>query len=167
MKTSQKPSAKTKAKSTAQAIPDDMRGIIPHLVCKDAAKAIDFYKKAFGAVEMTRLADPKGRLMHAAIRIGDATVMLNDEFPAMGALSPKSHGGTAVTLHFYAKDVDAAFAKAVKAGATPRMPPADMFWGDRYGVLEDPFGHSWSIATHLRDMTPKEIAAAAKDACGG
>lgn len=158
------PKKKTKA---VKAIPDDMRGLIPHLVCKGASDAIEFYRKAFGAVAGAKLTDNEGRVMHAYVRIGDSIVMLNDEFPAMGALGPKSIGGTAVTLHFYAENVDKAFAKAVKAGATVKMPPQDMFWGDRYGLLEDPFGHSWSIATHQRDLSPAEIRKAAQDACGG
>jgi uncharacterized glyoxalase superfamily protein PhnB len=164
MKTTSKPSSK--AKSAVKPIPEDMRTVTPMLVCAGAAKAIAFYKKAFGAAEISRLPDPEGRLLHAAVRIGDSVVMLTDEFPAMGSLGPKARGGVSVTIHLYVKDVDAAYAKAVKAGATPVMPVQDMFWGDRYGLLEDPFGHSWSIATHIRDMTPAEIRKAAKDACG-
>ena len=103
--------------------------------------------------------------MHAQIKIGDSIVMLHDEFPEMGALGPKARNGTSVTLHLYVEDADASFARAVKAGATVKMPVADMFWGDRYGIVEDPFGHAWSIATHIRDLTPKEIQKAAKEAC--
>jgi PhnB protein len=155
-----------KAKSAVKPVPSDMHTVTPHLVCAGAAKAIEFYKKAFGAKEGARLADAEGRIMHATVIIGDSHIMLNDEFPGMDALGPKARGGTSVTMHLYVPDVDAAYAKAVKAGATAKMPPQDMFWGDRYGVLEDPFGHSWSLATHVRDLTPDEIRAAMKDACG-
>lgn len=143
--------AKPKAKSVGK------QTLMPHLVCAGAAKAIDFYKKAFGATEMMRLPGKDGRLVHAAVQINGACVMLVDEMPEWGALSPKSLKGTPVTVHLNVDDVDAVFKRAVKAGATPIMPVADMFWGDRYGVIEDPFGHRWSIATHLRDMTAKEI----------
>jgi PhnB protein len=143
-----------------KAIPDGMTHLIPHLICAGAADAIEFYKKAFGAVEKSRLAGPDGKLMHAAVQIGDSIVMLNDEFPDWGALSPKARGGTAVTIHRYVEDVDAAVAQAVAAGATLKMPVADMFWGDRYGVLVDPFGHSWSLGTHQRDVKPEDLAKA-------
>ena len=129
----------------------------PHLVCAGAADAINFYRKAFGAVETMRLPGKDGRLMHAAIQIGRASIMLVDEMPEWGALSPKSLKGTPVTIHLYVDDVDAFVDRAVKAGATLKMPVADMFWGDRYGVIVDPFGHSWSVATHQRDMTAEEI----------
>jgi uncharacterized glyoxalase superfamily protein PhnB len=154
-----------KAKSVVKPIPDDMHTVTPHLVCGGAAAAIDFYKKAFNATELGRLPDDKGRIMHAQIQIGDSVVMLHDEFPEMGALGPKARNGTSVTLHLYVDDADASFARAVKAGATVKMPLADMFWGDRYGIVEDPFGHAWSIATHIRDLTPKQIQDAAKEAC--
>lgn len=155
----------TRSKSAVKPIPDGMHSVTAHLVCGGAAAAIDFYKKAFKAKEHGRLADDEGRIMHAQIQIGDSVIMLNDEFPAMGALGPKARKGTSVTLHLYVDDADAWFARAVKAGAKVKMPLADMFWGDRYGVWEDPFGHAWSIATHVRDLTPKEIRAAAKEAC--
>lgn len=138
-------------------IPDGMRTVTPHLVCAGAADAIAFYKKAFNAVEVGRLAGPQGKLMHALIRIGDSAVMLVDEFPDWGSLGPKSLKGSPVTIHLYVEDVDAAFQRAVDAGAKVRMALADMFWGDRYGVLEDPFGHYWSIATHVRDVSPEEM----------
>ena len=144
----------------AKAIPDGMTAVTPHLVCADAAAAIDFYKKAFGAVEEVRLPGPGGKLMHGLIRIGGAPIMLVDENPEWGALGPKSLKGTPVTIHLYVKDVDAFVDHAVKSGATLKMPLADMFWGDRYGVLEDPYGHSWSVATHTRDVTPEEMKAA-------
>ena len=141
----------------AKPVPDGMHSVTPHLVCGGAADAIEFYKKAFGAVELTRLPGSSGKLMHASIRIGDSTVMLVDEFPEWGSLGPKSLKGSAVTIHLYVDDVDAVVARAVAAGARIAMPVADMFWGDRYGVLEDPFGHRWSVATHLRDVTPDEM----------
>jgi PhnB protein len=146
----------------------DLQPVTPHLVCAGAAEAIAFYKKAFGAVETMRLPGKDGKLMHAAIQIGKGTIMLVDEMPEWGALSPKSLNGTPVTIHLFVDDVDAFFDRAVKAGATAKMPVADMFWGDRYGVLVDPFGHNWSVATHLRDMTPDEIQEALKQmpACG-
>ncbi|MFA5940908.1 MAG: VOC family protein [Sinimarinibacterium sp.] len=138
-------------------VPAGTHTVTPHLVCAGAAEAIEFYKKAFGAEELMRLPDPKGKLMHAAIGIGDSRVMLVDEYPEMGALGPKSLKGSPVTIHLYVPDVDAFVARAVKAGATLRMPVADMFWGDRYGMIEDPFGHQWSVATHQRDLTPEQI----------
>jgi PhnB protein len=119
----------------------------PHLVCGGAAEAIEFYKKAFGAAEVMRLPGPGGKLMHASVTINGATVLLVDEMPEYGVLGPVKIGGTAVTLHLVVPDVDAAFARAIDAGATETMAVADQFWGDRYGVLKDPFGHSWSLAT--------------------
>jgi PhnB protein len=154
------------AKPPAKPVPDGMRTVTPHLVCAGAAEAIEFYKKAFGAIELIRLPTPEGKLLHAAIRIGDSVVMLTDEFPDFGALGPKARQGTSVTIHLYVEDADAWFARAVAAGSTVKMPLQDMFWGDRYGLVEDPFGHNWSIATHLRDLTPEEIQAAARAACG-
>jgi len=148
---------KVKAKPKARAKRQELQPVIPHLVCAGAAAAIAFYKKAFGAVEMMRLPGKGGKLMHAAIQIGGATIMLVDEMPEWGALSPKSLNGTPVTIHLYVDDVDSFVERASKAGATVKMPVADMFWGDRYGVIVDPFGHSWSIATHLRDMNAEEI----------
>jgi len=138
-------------------IPEDMHSITPHLVCAGAANAIEFYKKAFGATEKARLPGPDGRLMHAAVRIGDSTVMLVDEMPEWGALGPKALKGSPVTIHLYVDDVDAVVARAVKAGAKVTMPVADQFWGDRYGQLEDPFGHRWSVGTHVRDVSTQEM----------
>jgi uncharacterized glyoxalase superfamily protein PhnB len=134
-----------------------MHSLTPHLVCDGAAAAIEFYKAAFGAVELSRLPGPQGKVMHAAIRIGDSTLMLNDEAPEWGALGPKTLKGSPVTIHLYVENVDATFAQAVAAGAKVTMPVADMFWGDRYGILEDPCGHRWSVATHTRDLSPEEI----------
>lgn len=150
-----------------QAIPAGMTAVTPHLTCRDAAAAIDFYQRAFGAEECSRLAAPDGRVMHAQIRIGGAFVMLVDEYPELGCLSPLGLGGSPVTIHLYVEDADAAFARAVAAGATVTLPLADQFWGDRYGRVSDPFGHHWSIATHLRDLSPAEIKTAAATACGG
>ena len=143
-----------------KAIPDGMHTLTPHLVCDGAAAAIDFYKKAFGAVELSRLPGPGGKLMHGAVRIGDSVLMLTDEFPDWGSFGPNALKGTPVTLHLYVPDVDASFAKAVDAGCKPTMPVTDMFWGDRYGQVTDPYGHRWSIATHKQDLTPDEISAA-------
>ena len=144
--------------------PSCMRSITPHLICAGAADAIEFYKKAFGAEEMMRLPGPDGRLMHAAVRIGNSMLMLVDEMPEWGALGPKALKGSPVTIHLMVDDVDAVFAQAVAAGATVKMPVADMFWGDRYGQVVDPFGHVWSIATHMRDLTPEEILEAGREA---
>ncbi|KNZ33754.1 MAG: glyoxalase [Methylibium sp. NZG] len=138
-------------------IPDGMHALTPHLVCAGAADAIEFYKRAFNAVEEMRMPTPDGRLMHAAVRIGDSMLMLVDEFPEMGGHSPKALKGSPVTIHLSVVDVDATVAQAVAAGATVTMPVDDTFWGDRYGQLTDPFGHHWSVATHIRDMTPEEI----------
>jgi PhnB protein len=143
--------------SKVKPIPNDMHTITPHLVCADASAAIAFYQQAFGATELSRLPGPGGKLMHASVRIGDSTVMLVDEFPEWGSVGPKALKGSPVTLHMYVTDADVAFKRAVDAGATVKMPLEDMFWGDRYGVLIDPFGHQWSIATHIRDLTPEEI----------
>lgn len=155
------------ATPTAKPIPDGMHTVTPFLVCDGAADAIAFYQKAFGAGELSRLSTPEGRILHAAIRIGDSVIMLNDEFPQMGSVGPKKRGGTSVTIHLYVEDADALFAQAVAAGAKVIMPVQDMFWGDRYGLVEDPVGHAWSIATHQRDLTPEQILAASREACGG
>jgi len=144
-------------------IPQDMHSVTPHLICAGAAKAIDFYVKAFGATETARLPGPDGRLMHAAVKIGDSQVMLVDEMPEYGALSPKSLKGSPVTIHLYVDDVDAFVKRAVKAGAKVTMPVEDQFWGDRYGKLEDPFGHHWSVATHVRDVSADEMQKAMRE----
>jgi len=148
-----------------QPIPSDMHSVTPHLVCRGASDAIAFYVKAFGAVELARQPVPDGRLMHAMIRIGDSPLMLVDEFPEQGCLGAQALKGSPVTMHLYVEDVDATFVRAIEAGARVTMPVADMFWGDRYGRLEDPFGHSWSVATHIRDASKEEIEAAASNAC--
>jgi PhnB protein len=143
--------------SRVKPVPEGMHSVTPHLVCAGAADAIEFYKKAFGAVELTRMPGAQGKLMHASIRIGDSAVMLVDESPEWGMLGPKSLKGSPVTIHLYVDDADAFVARAVKAGAKLTMPVDDMFWGDRYGKLEDPFGHHWSIGTHVRDVSPEEM----------
>jgi PhnB protein len=146
-------------------IPDGAHTVTPHLICGNAAAAIEFYKKAFGTTEKSRLPGPDGKLMHAAIAIGDSTVMLVDEMPQHGALSPKSLKGSPVAIHLYVEDADATAARAAAAGAKITMPVADMFWGDRYGQLEDPFGHRWSVATKVRDMSPQEMQQAFQKMC--
>lgn len=149
--------------STVNYRPRGMHDVTPHLVCAGAADAIDFYVRAFGAEEIHRLPGPDGRLMHAAVRIGDSVVMLVDEMPEHGALGPKALNGSPVTVHLYVEDVDAVVEQAVAAGATVTMPVADMFWGDRYGIVIDPFGHHWSVATHQRDMTPEDMQRAMRE----
>ena len=142
----------------ARAVPKGLHTITPHLVVRDAAKAIDFYKRALGAEEISRFPGPDGRsIMHAEIKIGDSVVYLNDENPQMGARSPLSIGGTAVTLTCYVEDADALYNRAVGAGAKVQMPIADQFWGDRYGQVIDPYGHQWSICTRKEDLTPEEM----------
>jgi uncharacterized glyoxalase superfamily protein PhnB len=143
----------------AHPIPSGHHSITPHLVIKGASEAIEFYKKAFGAKELSRMPfpGPDGtmRLGHADLQIGDSRLFLADEFPERGVVGPSN--GSPVTLHLYVTDADAAFERAVEAGATVAMPLADMFWGDRYGKLVDPFGHHWSIAEHLEDLTPAQM----------
>jgi len=139
-----------------QPIPEGMSAVIPHLTTKGAAKAIDFYKKAFGATELNRFAMPDGSIMHATIKIGNGVVMLNDEFPQFGSIAPQS-GGSPVFMMMYVPDVDATFKRAVDAGAQVKMPVEDQFWGDRYGLIVDPFGHYWEIATHKEDLSRNEL----------
>ena len=148
---------------TVKAIPEGYHTLTPYMTVRDAARAIEFYKQAFGAVERGVMKGPDGKIMHAELRIGDSIVMLADEFPHFGSLSPQSIGGTGMGLHIYVEDVDSAFDRAIGAGATIEMPVSDMFWGDRYGVVEDPFGHQWAVATHKHDYTPEQIAANAKE----
>ena len=144
--------------SAVKPIPDGTRSLTPHLVCAGAADAIQFYVKAFNAVEVVRLPGPGDKLMHACIRIGDSALMLADESPEWGSLGPKALKGSPVTIHLCVEDVDAVVAQAVASGAKVTMPLADMFWGDRYAQLEDPFGHRWSVATHTRDVSPEECS---------
>ncbi len=147
-------------------IPEGHHTITPHLVIKGAAKAMDFYKKAFGAEERFRMPGPDGNIMHAEMQIGSSIFYLADEFPDMGCLGPQG-GASPVTIHLYVEDADAAYKRGVDAGAKSTMPLQNMFWGDRYGKLVDPFGHHWSIATHLEDLTPDEIGQRAAAAFGG
>ena len=145
-----------------QAIPEGMHSLTPHIVCADANSAIDFYRKAFDAVELARMPGPDGKLMHGMVRIGDSMLMLAEEMPAMGSFGPHALKGSPVFLHLYVPDVDASMRKAADAGCTVTMPATDMFWGDRYGQLSDPYGHRWSLATHTRDVTPAEMQEAMK-----
>lgn len=147
-------------------VPEGMHTVTPHLVCAGAADAIEFYKRAFNAEELGRIPGADGKLLHAAIRIGDSTVMLTDEFPDWDSLGPKSLKGSPVTIHLYVENVDAFVERAVDAGAKITMPLADAFWGDRYGKLEDPFGHHWSVATHIRDVSVDEMQQGAWALCG-
>jgi PhnB protein len=140
-----------------KAIPEGYRTATPYLIVRGAAEAIEFYKRAFGATEMLRMADPQGRVGHAEIRIGDSVIMLADEHPAMGYRGPRSLGGSSVSILLYLDDVDSVFDRAVKAGAKALRPVADQFYGDRSGTLEDPFGHVWTIATHVEDVAPEEL----------
>jgi PhnB protein len=148
---------------TVKAIPEGYHTLTPYMTVRDAAGAIEFYKQAFGAVERGVMKGPDGKIMHAELRIGDSIVMLADEFPQFASLSPQSIGGTGMGLHIYVENVDSAFDRAIGAGATIEMPVSDMFWGDRYGKLLDPFGHKWSIATHTRDMSMEEIEEAQEE----
>jgi PhnB protein len=139
-----------------KAIPDGYYSLTPYLVCKDAAKAIEFYTKAFGAQEFVRMPGPGGRIMHAEVKIGNSMLMLSDENPERGAVAP-SGSGRSSSLMFYTPDVDAVFKRAIEYGATSIEAPTDMFWGDRMGNLKDPFGHQWAIATHKEDVSPEEM----------
>jgi len=143
--------------SKVKPIPEGNRTVTPYLAVKGAAAALDFYKKAFGAEELCRMPDPSGRIMHAEFKIGDSCIFLADECPGMSN-SPASLGGTTVSIHLYLENVDAAHDRAVAAGAKSLMPPTDMFWGDRFTKLVDPFGHSWGIATHIEDVSPEECS---------
>jgi PhnB protein len=142
----------------AKRVPDGHHRVTAHLTVKNAAEMIEFYKKAFGAVERGRAPGPDGKtIMHAMIQIGDSLVFLNDEFPEMGALSPLALKGSSVTIHLSVEDADKQFQQALAAGAEVAMPIADQFWGDRYGIVKDPSGHLWSIAHHQEDLTPEQI----------
>ena len=141
----------------AQAIPKGFHSVTPSLMVDGAAKAIDFYKKALGAEELSRFPGPDGRIMHAEIRIGDSVIMLGDEMPEQGGKGPKSYGGTPVSFFVYGENVDAAWKRAVDAGARIIQPLEDQFWGDRTGCLEDPFGHHWWLAQRIQELTPEEL----------
>jgi len=141
----------------AKPIPDGYRTVTPYLIVRGAAAALEFYKKAFGAKERMRLPMPGGRIGHAEIEIGDSVIMLADEFPEMGAKSPQTIGGTPVGICVYVENVDARFKQAIAAGGKEEKPVIDQFYGDRSGTLADPFGHKWTLATHIEDVTPEEI----------
>lgn len=151
--------------SQVKAIPDGYHTVTPHLVVRDAAAAIEFYKKAFNAEEVLRMPGSGGQgVMHAEIRIGNSMIMMCDEMPQMERfVSPAKLNGTTVAICLYVPDCDKAFAQALSAGAKESMPLADMFWGDRYGTVTDPFGHEWEIATHKKDLTPEEIGKAGEE----
>jgi len=153
--------------SEVKPIPEGMNTVTPHLVCRGAGRAIEFYKKAFGAQEIGRMDMPEGgKVLHAAMRIGNSVIMLMDEFPEWNTVSPQTLNGSPVTIHLYVENAELVFTRAVQAGATAIMPLEDTFWGDRYGKLQDPFGHTWSIATHMRDVSHEEMARAAKEMFG-
>jgi uncharacterized glyoxalase superfamily protein PhnB len=147
----------------AKSIPDGFHSITPLLITSNAKDAIEFYTKAFDAKEIYQYPSPDGKIMHAMIQIGDSFIMISDEFPAMGCNSPTTIGGTAVTIHLYVEDADKIFNQAVKAGAIITMPIMNAFWGDRFGTVIDPYGHSWSIATHQTDMIPEELRKAGEE----
>ena len=145
-------------------IPEGYHTVTPYLAVDDAAQAIDFYKRAFGAKERMRMEAPGGKIGHAELQIGDSVVMLSDPFPQSNVRPPKEVGGTSAGVFMYVEDVDAVVKQAVDAGATVTMEVADQFWGDRFGTVSDPFGHSWSLATHVEDLAPEEIAERGKAA---
>jgi PhnB protein len=147
----------------AKAIPDGYHVVTPYLTIRNAGAGIEFYKKAFGAEEVMRMAGPDGKIMHAEIRIGGSIVMLGEENMERNAPSPQAVGGSTAGIMLYCENVDQMFDRAVKAGAKAEMPPADMFWGDRFGSLVDPFGHRWSVATHKKDVSPQEMAKASQE----
>ena len=147
----------------AKAIPEGYHTVTAALTVKDAAKAIEFYRKAFGASEIMRIPGPDGRIMHAEIQVGDSRVMLADESPSMGCVAPVTAGQTTSSLYLYVPDVDAMFEQAVAAGAKVAMPVTDMFWGDRFGAVDDPSGHRWGLATHVEDPTPEQMAQRQKE----
>jgi uncharacterized glyoxalase superfamily protein PhnB len=138
-------------------IPAGYHTVTPHLIVRGGTKALEFYRNAFGAEETARMPGPDGRLMHAEIRLGDSMVMLSDEFPEQGSKSPQSLGGCPSGIFLYVENVDAAFKRAVDAGCEVKMAPTDMFWGDRYCKLQDPFGFQWALATHVEDVSPEEM----------
>ena len=152
------------AQKPVKPIPDGYHSVTPYLVVDDAAKAIDFYRRAFGAQEIMRMSGPQGKIGHAELKIGDSMIMLSDEMPQAGTRSAKSLGGSPVGIFLYVTDVDTVYNQAVAAGAKAEMPLADQFWGDRYGKLSDPFGHHWSLATHKEDVAPAEMQKRAAEA---
>ena len=150
--------------SEVKAVPAGFHTLTPHLTVRDADRALEFYKNALGAEVLNVARLPDRKVLHAALRIGDSMLMLNDEFPEMGGLSPLSTGGSGVTIHIYTERVDDLFNRAVSSGAKVKMPLMDQFWGDRYGIVTDPFGHSWSLATHVKDMSADEMQRAQEEA---
>jgi uncharacterized glyoxalase superfamily protein PhnB len=150
--------------SQVQSVPPDFHTITPHLTVRDADRAIAFYQNAFDAEIINIARAPDGRVMHALLKVGDSMLMLNDGFPEFGTFTPHSRGSSSVTLHIYTPNVDRAWDRAVTAGAQVKMPLMDQFWGDRYGVVADPFGHKWSLATHVKDMSPEELERARAEA---
>ena len=161
------PAKRRAVKRRVAAVPPGYHTVTPHLVCRDAAGAIEFYRRAFNARQRLRMDDPQGRVAHGELRIGDSIVMIGEEMPEMGASAPPTVGGTAVHIFLYLPNVDKAFAQATAAGATTEMPPTDMFWGDRYCKVVDPYGHKWSMATHIEDVTPREMGRRAAAAFAG
>ena len=147
-----------------KSVPTGFHTLTPHLTVRDADKALEFYKNALGAEILGVARMPDGKVMHASLRIGDSMLMLNEEMPEYGGLSPLSLGGTGVTIQIYTDNVDQAFNRAVSAGAQVKMPLMDQFWGDRYGMVEDPFGHKWSLATHVKELSPEELQHAQDEA---
>jgi PhnB protein len=145
-------------------IPEGYRTVTPYLAVDGAAEAIEYYKKAFGAKERGRMEVPGGKIGHAELEIGDSLVMLSDALPQFSTRSPKELGGTSVSVHMYVEDVDAVVKQAIEAGGTVTAEVADQFWGDRFGVVQDPFGHQWTISTHVEDVPPEEMAERAKAA---
>ena len=150
--------------TNVQPIPQGFHSITPYLVVNDAARALDFYQRAFGAKEIMRMDGPNGKISHAEVKIGDSVLMLSDEMPGTNTRSPQSLRGSTVSIFLYVENVDKVFHQATSAGAKIDTPLADMFWGDRFGKLTDPFGHSWSLATHKEDVAPNELAKRAKEA---
>jgi PhnB protein len=150
--------AVVEATTKVKPIPDNYPQVVPYLCVDGASAAIEFYRTVFGATERMRMAEPDGRLGHAELEIGTAVIMLADEFPDLGVLAPKTIGGTPVTMSLYVEDVDAVIARASDAGATILSPIKNEFYGDRTGKIEDPFGHRWSVATHVEDVSPAEMA---------
>lgn len=149
-------------KKSTQPIPQEFHTATPYITVRNAAQAIDFYKKALGAQERSRMVGPDGKVSHAEIKIGDSIIFLADESPSMGNKSPQTLGGTPSSIYLYVPDVDKAFQRAVDAGGTVTMPVTDMFWGDRFGNFTDPYGHKWSIATRVQEMTEQEVEEGAK-----
>ena len=150
--------------SKVKPVPDGYRNATPYMIVDGAARALDFYKRVFGATEMMRMIEPSGRVGHAEIRIGDSVIMLADEHPNMGYRSPRSLGGSSVGILLYVEHVDLVFERGVEAGARVQRAVADQFYGDRSGTLEDPFGHVWTVATHIEDVPPEELQRRAEEA---